>query len=210
MTQLDRLPLFPLQLVLFPEQSLPLHIFEPRYRDLLAYCLETEEPFGVLLNTEGRMANVGCTARIERIVQRYDDGRSDILTYGETRFVVDEFLQETSYLTAHARPLRDAIFTAPPQLRQRAIALHLKLSEYLGEKQRPTAYEENRFLSFYLAQRCGLPIEQQQEILESTSEESRLEAIVTHLGELLPQLQRAVDEREKIRSDGHLGAPPEV
>lgn len=210
MTQLDRLPLFPLQLVLFPEQSLPLHIFEPRYRDLLAYCLETDQPFGVLLKAEGHMAKVGCTARIERIVQRYDDGRSDILTHGETRFVVEEVLQETSYLTAHARPLRDAILTAPPNLRQRAIALHLKLSEYLGEKQRPTAYEENRFLSFYLAQRCGLTIEQQQEILESTSEESRLEAIVAHLGQLLPQLQRAVDEREMIRSDGHLGVPPEV
>ncbi len=210
MTRLDRLPLFPLQLVLFPEQTLPLHIFEPRYRDLLAYCLETEEPFGVLLNTDGHMAGVGCTARIDRVVQRYEDGRSDIVTLGETRFVVEEMLHETTYLTAYVRPLRDTVLSAPPNLRQRAIAQHLKLSEYLGEIPRPTAYGENRFLSFFLAQRSGLSIEQQQAILESTSEEVRLEMIVEHLGDLLLQLQRAADEREKIRSDGYLGAPPEV
>lgn len=209
MNPFDRLPLFPLQLVLFPEQALPLHIFEPRYKDLLAYCLETGEPFGVLLSQEGHLAAVGCTARIEQVVQRYEDGRSDIVTFGERRFVVEEIRQETSYLTARTTPLRDSVLLAPAPLRERAIAQHVRLSELMGEKPRLTAYEENRFLSFFLAQRCGLSVEQQQEILESTSEEARLASIVAHLGDLLPQLQRSAEEREKIRSDGHLGLPPE-
>jgi Lon protease-like protein len=94
----QRLPLFPLDIVLFPGTPLPLHIFEPRYRTMLADCLEGDERFGVLLiSPEGgtpRLGSVGCTARIHAS-ELMPDGRSNIVVVGEKRFVVDAYLDES-------------------------------------------------------------------------------------------------------------------
>lgn len=210
MARFESLPLFPLQLVLYPEQELPLHIFEPRYQELLAYCLDHREPFGIILMDEGKLASVGCTARVRSVVQEYEDGRSDIMVAGEKRFRVQSVNQDRSYLVASTLPLEEPKALSSNALRQRAIAQHLKLTEYLGETIRPTMYGDIAFLSYFLAQRSGLSLQQQQDVLEASSEEKRLRYIVEHLGELLPELQRATDERQKIRSDGHLGAPPRI
>ena len=82
----ERIPLFPLNVVLFPGQSLPLHIFERRYREMTRHCIETNSPFGILFYDEGNLARVGCSARIVKILKQYEDGRSDILTAGERVF----------------------------------------------------------------------------------------------------------------------------
>lgn len=95
----DLLPLFPLNTVLFPGMSLPLHIFEPRYRQMIGECLERQAPFGVVLIKEGQEAgapatpfDVGTTARITD-VQRLDDGRMNIMTRGEARYRIVEVTQ---------------------------------------------------------------------------------------------------------------------
>jgi len=79
MNSISSLPLFPLSLVLYPDEQLSLHIFEERYRDLTAYCLAHDVAFGVVRVDEDEWADVGTTARIDRVVKRYDDGRSDIV-----------------------------------------------------------------------------------------------------------------------------------
>jgi Lon protease-like protein len=99
-----KIPLFPLDLVLFPGVPLPLHIFEPRYRQMAAECLATSAPFGIVRARPEGLAVIGCTARIVRILHRYPDGRSDILTQGIDRFEIEQLIGQggdaSSYLEA--------------------------------------------------------------------------------------------------------------
>ena len=107
------LPLFPLNVVLFPGMMLPLHIFEPRYQEMIDYCLEKKRPFGVVLieRATGRRARrcpiVGTTARIRR-VKRQEDGRMDIQTVGVQRFRIEELDYSQAYLSATCSADADA------------------------------------------------------------------------------------------------------
>src|SRR5260370_7462880 len=81
-----RIPLFPLGIVLFPGQAVPLHIFEPRYRVMTRQCIETRSPFGIVFVHAGNIAQTGCSALIVKTLKEYDEGRSDILTAGHNIF----------------------------------------------------------------------------------------------------------------------------
>ena len=82
----DYLPLFPLDVVLFPEMLLPLHIFEERYKEMIAECLQNRSPFGVLYAHDDRVETIGCTAEISQEIKRYPDGRIDLVAVGQKRF----------------------------------------------------------------------------------------------------------------------------
>ena len=86
--QQELLPLFPLQVVLFPRTALPLHIFEERYKQMIADVLRGKSEFGVVLAGEKGIVNTGCTATIEKVVKKYPDGRMDLLTLGRRRFEI--------------------------------------------------------------------------------------------------------------------------
>jgi len=108
------IPLFPLETVLFPHTMLPLHIFEPRYREMVLYCLETDSPFGIVLIREGREVGgdaepfeVGTLARIGRL-RRLSDGRFHLIALGEERFHIQRLIRdETPYLQAEVVSWRD-------------------------------------------------------------------------------------------------------
>ena len=108
-----QIPLFPLQTVLFPGGFLPLHIFEPRYRTMIKFCLEHEAEFGVVLIKEGEEVgeaatpyDIGTAARILH-VENLDDGRMNIISAGEYRFQILETQDHLAYLTGRVRMLDD-------------------------------------------------------------------------------------------------------
>ena len=103
----ERIPLFPLNVVLLPGAPLPLHIFEPRYRQMVKDCLEEKSEFGMLLAMPKGVARVGCTAEIVEVVKRYPDGRMDILTVGRAPFRVVELFEENPLLEGHVDYLED-------------------------------------------------------------------------------------------------------
>ena len=199
----DALPLFPLGLVLYPGEAIPLHIFEERYRDLVRYCLETDEPFGIVCMQEDEMARVGCTARIDRVLQRYEDGRLDIVAVGEERFRIEEVTQERLYLTAQVESIEPAEGIADPGARERVITLHMKLLELAGETLRPAIYEGPKRISFVVAQNAGLDLARKQELLELPTEEERLEYLATFLERIIPEVREAKERRRKVQSNGH-------
>ncbi len=201
----DDLPLFPLGLVLFPGQAAPLHIFEPRYRELVRYCLEVEEPFGIVLAEGERLAEVGCTARIERVLRRHDDGRLDILVRGGERFRLGEVRQERAYLTARVEAFRSpGPGEVDAAVRERVITLHMKHLELSGEPLRPNIYEGAREVSFVVAQNAGLDLAGQQEVLATPTEQARLALLAAHLERVIPELEREREQARRIRSNGHL------
>jgi len=116
------LPLFPLPLVLLPQNPLPLHIFEERYREMIGEAIENESEFGVVLAAEGGIVNVGCTATIERVVERFADGRLDIATVGRRRFEVHSINEDRVFLRGEVSFFDDEVEGAPEDLSSRALA----------------------------------------------------------------------------------------
>src|ERR1700757_3163693 len=103
----ERIPLFPLNVVLLPGAPLPLHIFEPRYKQMVKDCLEEKLEFGMLLAMPKGVARVGCTAEIVEVAKRYPDGRMDILTVGHAPFRVVELFEENPLLEGQVDYLED-------------------------------------------------------------------------------------------------------
>ncbi len=108
----ERIPLFPLNVVLLPGAALPLHIFEPRYRQMVKNCLKEKSEFGMLLSLPKGVVRVGCTAKIAEVAKRYDDGRMDILTVGRAPFRAVELFTENPLLEGQVDYLEDR--EAPP------------------------------------------------------------------------------------------------
>ena len=207
---MDHLPLFPLGLVLLPGEPVPLHIFEPRYREMVAHCLREDAPFGIVYASEEGLADVGTTARIRRVVTRYEDGRSDIVVVGESRFRLTRVHRDQSYLTADVSPLEDA----PPEasdasVRERVVTQHMKLVEMAGETPRPAIYEPPPEVSYTVGRSAGFELEQKQAFLEMPSEGARLAFLAEHFSAIIQRVRRAKHLHELSRGDGHAGGLPE-
>lgn len=210
MASIDSLPLFPLNLVLYPGEQLPLHIFEERYKDLTRYCLDHDVTFGIVRAEDDAVVEVGTTARIQEVVTRYDDGRLDILVEGEERFRLLEIHDEKSYYTADVVLLEEEESSIDLNLKERVITQHMKLLELAGRTVRPDLYENVDYLSYVLAQNAALDEEQKQELLELTSENDRIRYLIRHFETLIPRVEKKEDVHRRIRSNGHFkDFPPE-
>lgn len=203
MSYLLDLPLFPLNLVLYPGQRLPLHIFEPRYQEMVRDCLEHDNPFGVILYEEEKMADMGCTAVIKEVVEEYDDGRMDILVEGDERFRVSDIRQEKAYITVDAETVEDSEGETEQGLVQRAITQHMRLLELVGRAVRPNQYHDAVNVSYQIGPNAGLTLPQKQELLELRREDDRILYLVRHFEDLIPKVERSEDLRRKIQSNGH-------
>lgn len=204
------IPIFPLELVLYPNEQLPLHIFEDRYRTMVSHCLNEEEPFGVILINEGKIAEVGCTAHIEQVVTTYSDGRMDIIVHGVQRFRVSEVFEKHAYMTADVAYVREPDEPVRVDLRERVITQHMRLLELAGRKVRPSTYQNLEGISYFIAHNAGLKPDQKQEILELISENERISYLTEHLEMLIPRVEEFEGVRKKVQSNGHFkDFPPE-
>jgi Lon protease-like protein len=197
------IPLFPLDLVLFPGTPLPLHIFEPRYKEMVAECLAQNRPFGVIRAVEQTLAEVGCTAEIVTVVKEYEDGRLDLVTEGRRRFELLGVNQERSFLQAEVVMIDDKPGAPPKQDTERAIQLHSELLAIAGAQQDLSAADPS-LLSFYLAGSLPLDLDFKQKLLSLRSEGERLALLIPYLETLIPNLHRAARAREKAGGNGHV------
>lgn len=196
------LPLFPLEVVLFPGVPLPLHIFEPRYKEMIAECLASNAPFGVIRAVEDGVADVGCTAEIVTVTKEYPDGRMDLIAEGRKRFEVLELNRQRSFLQAEVLLVADEPGAAAPEDKARAVQVHLDILSLAGAVQDLSAADENS-LSFYLAGSLPLDLDFKQKLLAMRSEGERLQTVASYLESILPNLRRAARAREKAGGNGH-------
>src|SRR5271169_987997 len=127
------LPLFPLQLVVFPGSAIPLHIFEDRYREMVGEAEAAGTEFGIVLAKDGGIMNTGCTVLVESVLKRYPDGRFDVLTRGQRRFLIRSLDQDKEYLRGEAEYFNDDdAESAPPELRKQAILAFQRMLEALA------------------------------------------------------------------------------
>ena len=195
------LPLFPLDVVLFPGTPLPLHVFEPRYKELISECLEQKKTFGIVRAEEEGLADVGCTAEIVAVTKTYPDGRMDIVTEGRERFEVLEVDEQRSYLRGDVVYFQDDAENPASQQIEHAIELHREILTMGGAQQSLPASEDK--ISFYLAGSLPLDLDFKQALLEMRSEAERIEAVITAFEAILPKLRRAVQSRQKAGGNGH-------
>jgi Lon protease-like protein len=198
------IPLFPLDVVLFPGTPLPLHIFEPRYKEMIGECLAENHTFGVIRATEQNLSEIGCTAEVVTVVKEYPDGRLDIVTEGRQRFEVLQVNQERAFLRAEVLMIEDEPGTAPKEEDTvRAVQLHSELLTLAGATQDLSAADPSS-LSFYLAGSLPLDLDFKQKLLSLRSEAERLSLLISYLETIIPNLHRAARARQKAGGNGHV------
>lgn len=199
----QRIPIFPLDVVLFPGCSLPLHIFEPRYKMMVRRCLNMKMQFGVVLAQTQGMATVGCTAAIVSVVKQYADGKMDILTRGKLAFQVKELFDDKAYLEAAIECFEDPVESYPPASKELIEAYeqcHWLLFNRAPDKRRTKA---SLSPAFAMASTLPLPLDQKQILLENRDEAERQAQLLDQLKEWLPQLVYLNERRSHARGNGH-------
>src|SRR5919198_1195485 len=165
--------LFPLALVLLPSERVPLHIFEPRYKELIGECLAEGREFGLVLEDEQGRREVGTRAGVIEVLQVFDDGRMNIVVEGRERFRVVDETEGRSFATAEIEPILDEDDEPSPDDVEQALSVFQRLAEAADvEVEEPL--EPSPTLSFELASRVDFGLELRQEVLELTSERDRL------------------------------------
>jgi Lon protease-like protein len=196
------LALFPLDLVLFPGAPLPLHIFEPRYQELINECLSQKAPFGMVRSRENSLAEVGCTAVILSVSKQYDDGRLDIVTEGRQRFEIEHLNQERSFLRGDVVFFDDEPSQVAKKETDTAIQLHQRLFEVLG--QRVQVEPSYASLSFQLAHELPVDMDFKQSILEMKSEAERIDTLIEYYRATIPKVELTLRARDKASGNGHV------
>jgi len=193
----EELGLFPLPLVLVPTERIPLHIFEPRYKELVAECLEDGTSFGLVLATgDGAVHEVGTRATVEEVLDVLDDGAMNVVVEGGERFRLLELTSGRSFTTCLIEPFEDDDEQPQAADAARAYALFRSLAEATGaDVDLPDADAEE--LDFRLAARVDFGTEAKQELLSSASPRQRMHRLAELLELALEatELQKMLQER---------------
>jgi Lon protease-like protein len=202
------LPLFPLQLVVFPRTRLPLHIFEERYKEMVGDAIRDESEFGIVLAKKDGIVNAGCTVKVEKVLEMYPDGRMDILTLGERRFEIDGLNEEKDYLQAEVSYFDDEdLALAPVEEREKAIRQYRALNELGAVRNHSEPDMEDPQLSFQLAQ--AVPdLDFLSLLLRRRSETERLKELNHFLSGYLPK-QKAIERMRELAPTNGFGHKPE-
>jgi len=211
MTKTYKIPLFPLGVVMLPDMTLPLHIFEARYKTMVAECMAADRPFGIVLFDGQSMRSVGCMARINRVVKRYADGRIDILTRGGKRFVLQQLIEARDYMEAQVLFFDDAPEDAPEDKLTGLIETALGLVKELEDIEPHTlSFKEAgsidpKRLAYAIAALEGVTPAERQGFLEMTRPSERLEKCIQALSRIVTR-NRLTGEILKVI--GGNGSPP--
>ena len=204
MSEENVIGLFPLQLVVVPGEVVPLHIFEERYKRLVGEVADGGE-FGIVLAEGDSLRECGCTVRVAEVLEQLDDGRLNILVEGSRRFRLVEVREpddpEAEYLSGLVEYIEDADPDAPEALRDGVLDVFRRMLVLMDvETPRPPVGEGPLSYRVAAAVDFGAPLK--QELLESLSEEQRLETLLTVMETLLPRLELRKEREEAIRGNG--------
>ena len=198
------LPLFPLEVVLLPGATLPLHVFEERYKLMIGEAIEQHSEFGMVLAHGNSVANLGCSAAVEKVVKRYEDGRLDILTAGRRRFEILFLDDQKPYLQAAVHFIADdeTAAAAAPEVIARLRELCVQVAEYVPSME-AVAGEEEALDSFQVAGVVPSDLDFKQRLLGQRSEAERMATLNEYLEKLVPRLATTRKAEAVSRGNGH-------
>jgi Lon protease-like protein len=203
-----QLPIFELPVAILPGELLPLHIFEERYKRMIAHCLESEEPFGIVFrDDDGSARRIGCTARVTEVLEQFDDGRMNIVVAGELPFRVLDRFEDEDYPAGEVSPLDPAGDGADEAAdggagdiaREAFMELVRRVTDEPPDAE-ALADED----AYAIAARVELPAETKQHLLELRSEPERMKVLGGALQALLSAVDRSEEIAERARMNGKL------
>jgi Lon protease-like protein len=196
-------PLFPLGMVLLPTEVVQLHIFEERYKLMIGECIESEGEFGIVWLSDERLHDIGCTARVTEVLQRYEDGRMDILAAGGRPFRLDRRVDDLAYPAGDVELLDLDPTPASASLSGEARERYADLVEYVTDE-RPSADELDGLDAFAMAGSVEFKPGEKQRLLELASEDDRLRMVTDLFDTTLKRLDETERSAEVAQSNGHL------
>lgn len=196
------IPIFPLELVLFPGAPLPLHIFEPRYKEMIGECLVKDQPFGMVRAKESSLSAIGCSASIVNVLKKYEDGRLDIAAEGGRRFEIVQVNQERSFLQAEVTYFEDEPSLPGKSAVDTVVQLHEQLFAVLGQP--VDIARDTELLSFYLANELPVDLDFKQALLEMKSESERIETLTEYYRITIPKVEKTLQARQRASGNGHV------
>ncbi|MDX6466467.1 MAG: hypothetical protein QOI27_1507 [Gaiellaceae bacterium] len=198
---MDEIGLFPLEIVLLPSERVPLHIFEPRYQELIGECIEEGREFGLIFADGDGVREVGTRARVVDVLEEFSDGRLNIVVEGGARFRVQRLTRGRAFLTAVVEPVDDVRGAWDANVVRLALESFRALAAVAGAE--PDELEETSGeLSFEIAAQVELPAPAKQELLELSSEQRRLELVAGLLEALREAMLAAHELGEHAKKNG--------
>jgi hypothetical protein len=197
-------PIFPLGIVVYPGEHLNLHIFEPRYKQLISECFAEAKPFGIPTVLNNVVSETGTLVQITEIVEVYEDGKMDVRTKGLQVFRILELVKSIpdklfSGAIVNYPKNRDA---APAALMQKVLAAVRELHHFLNVT-KDFNKADDALTSYDMAHHAGLSLEEEYELLGLLHELQRLEYLKRHLAKVLPIVSSMETLKEKIQLNGH-------
>lgn len=198
------IPIFPLNIVVYPGEALHLHIFEPRYKQLINECFSQKKPFGIPVVLNNQLTEIGTLLEITAVEKIYDDGQMDIKTKGISVFKILEVIKEipqklfsgaiVNYPTNNVQTYPNKIKALLQQVQQ----LH-QLLQVNKDFKKP----EQELLSYDLAHHVGFNLQQEYELLQLFREDQRLEYIKRYVEQAITLLQNMEGLKQRIQLNGH-------
>jgi Lon protease-like protein len=199
---IESFPLFPLGIVLLPGEAVPLHIFEERYKLMIGECLDDAREFGIIWLADDALKEVGCAARITRVLERFEDGRLNILVEGTTPFRLERRIGELAYPAGDVELLDDEA-DADDEALERTRSNYADLVEEVTDS-RPEPEALAELGAYGMAATLDIAPSAKQALLELRSERARLEQLDALFAEALKRIKTATRVAEQASGNGHL------
>jgi Lon protease-like protein len=203
---MDEIGLFPLGIVLLPTEQVPLHIFEPRYRELIGDSLADGTPFGIVFADDDGLREIGTLATVVEVVDRFDDGRLNVVVEGGSRFRLLELTEGRSFATGRVEDVADQDDEAEAADVERALELFARLVELTGSDVEAPAPDTPE-LSFAIAGRFEFSTEIKQELLDESSERVRLRRLCELLAIAAETVARQKEIAARAQTNGKVEPP---
>ncbi len=198
------IPIFPLEIVVYPGETLNLHIFEDRYKQLIRECITEKKAFGIPAVINKRMNEIGTLVEITRVVKEYEDGQMDVTTKGLSIFRILEVIKsipDKLYSGAIVNHPSNVITVNSKMMLQ--VITSLRRLHKLLQVNKNFNKHEAELLSYDVAHDAGLNLEEEYELLSLLREDQRLEYLKRHLQKVLPVIAVMESLKSKIRMNGH-------
>lgn len=207
------LPMFPLQIVVFPREEVHLHIFEPRYKQLIAECEKQNNPFGIAAYMKGQVMEIGTRVYLRSIEKRYPKGEMDIIVDGDDLFQINVFYQRVPnrlYAGAEVEPFSwnsdgDVVTAAKLLERLRSFFDKIEIERELPE-------DPNDLFAYDFGHQVGFSLEQKYQFLCIPDETERQQLLLRQIDHLLPAVEQMEEIRRKAQMNGHFKnlIPPDL